>query len=322
MANRNIYYYKINLFSRDGKRQCNYRLLQDILKKMIEDPTISKTNGNAKIIDLTATSETLHTTIDIFRYKKDYLFMRTSRQKPTATMISREYATGKASDVLQGVSEDTKGIEKYTYVTVDYTDGILSMLGAQGAPDQGILVALFDRYSDKYDVELQAIPNINGIQKIYKKEKTEISEINLTIPVSNPVLLENLLGRKGRQLFEDMARDSLQTTIKITSATKNGKLTYNSDDSEKLLDCIQDKVDNYEKASVRARYEGCKTQTYNFGDNMFSFSVPINTTHIVEGNTVYYSECEYMTRCIEAMRYAYNENRDYIRLAANRMDSE
>lgn len=322
MAERKIYYFKMKLYSRDGKTEYDIADFKDVFKTMIDTPAISKARDGVHIIDLTSISEQLHTTMDVIRYKNDYAFLRTSRQKPTASMITRSYDTGVPSAVLPGVSENEKGIEKYTYIHIDYRYGILSILGSQGAPDQGVLIYFFDRYSENYSIELEAIPNPNGIEKIYDKEKMEISEVNIAIPVPDPALLQEVLGHGGRRFFEEVSRESLKVSIRLSSTIKRGKITNNSDDSETLLDCIKDNLGDYTVANVKASYEGCRTQTYNFYDENFFYPINISSFHIMDGKRIYYTESEYMTLCNEAMRSAYNEIKEYVVVAANRAERD
>ncbi len=139
MAERKIYYFKMKLYSRDGKTEYDIGKFKDDFCEMVDNPAISKAREGVHIIDLTSISEHLYTTMDVIRYQNDYVFLRAYRQKPTASMITRSYDTGVPSAVLPGVSENEKGIEKYTYIHIDYKYGILSILGSQGAPDQGVL---------------------------------------------------------------------------------------------------------------------------------------------------------------------------------------
>lgn len=322
MADKKVYFFKVRLFDKSGKKECSYKLLPDALKVIIDDSSITKTAGTVKVLDITDSGEKLHTTLDIYRYQHDHLFLRAAKQKPNYSTIIREYNTGQASPILPGVKEDEKGIENYTYVHIDYTYGILSVVRANGAPDEGAIATIFEKYSKDYSIHLESIPNPNGIDRIYNKKNTQISNVNISIPIADPVILEQILGKKGRKLFEETSNDNLQISIRISSKIKRGKVTKNSDDSERLLDCMKDKIDDFSSATVTAKYDGEKSRGYNFQDELFYFPVSVSTTHTVEGKTEYFTSDELVQIYHEELKKAFNNSRDYIIQIANRSKEE
>lgn len=74
MAERKIYYFKMKLYSRDGRTEYDFGEFKDVFKTMIDTPAISKARDGVHIIDLTSISEQLHTTMDVIRYQNDYAF--------------------------------------------------------------------------------------------------------------------------------------------------------------------------------------------------------------------------------------------------------
>lgn len=322
MADKKIFFFKVKLITKDKSNEIDYTILPNTINNILDDQQKTKTVGNVKVLDITSKTDELHTTLDIYRYQYDHLFLRAARQKPNFSTIIREYQTGIFSPVLPGVNETEKGIENYTYIYIDYTYGILSVVKALGAPDENAIVTAFEKYSNDYILSLEPIPNPEGIKRIYNKKNTCINNINVCIPRADPVILENVLGIKGRHLLEEVSKENINISINISSNTKKRKITNNSEDSEALVNCILDNLSHFTRASINAKYDGEKSKTYNLYDDLFYFPFSIKTTHKVDGQNVYYTTEEMVTIFHEGLKIAFNQSREYIIQIANRRKKE
>lgn len=318
MADKKVYFHKIELFEKGTNRKLDYKLIPNIIKDVINKE--SKISGKISTIDLTLTGDLLHTTVDIFRYQKDHIFMRASRQKPTNSMIEREHSTRVAAGLLPGISEAEKGIEKYTFIYVNYEKGILAIIGSQGAPNQKIFSDIFDLYSKTYRVELLPIPNPDGIERIYGKSGTVISFVELTVPVPDPVILEAVFGIEGKELLNEVAADNIEVRMKIAPVVSKGKIISGGEKSDRLIDCIKSKMGQFKKASLRGKYDGTNTKSYNFYEEDYYFQVDIKDFVLVQGEKVFLSVDEFTTLNQEKLIGAYNKNKEYIIAAANRKE--
>lgn len=322
MADKKIFFFKVKLLTKDENNEIDYTILPNAINNILDNHQKAKTVGNVKVLDITSKTDELHTTLDVYRYQQDHLFLRAARQKPNFSTIIREYQTGIFSPVLPGIKETEKGIENYTYIYIDYTYGILSVVKALGAPDENAIVTAFAKYSDEYTILLEPIPNPEGIKRIYNKNNTCINKINVCIPRADPVILENVLGVKGKHLLEEVSKDTINISINISSNTKKGKITNNSEDSESLVDCLLDNLSHFSLASVNAKYDGEKSKTYNLYDELFYFPFTIKTTHKIDGQNVYYTTDEMATLFHEGLKIAFNQSRDFIIQIANRSKKE
>lgn len=318
MAQKKVYFFKIKLYDREMNKELDYKLLANIAKDIIDSN--SSVDGNTRIINLTFAGDLLHTTADVFRYRNDHIFMRTSRQKPTNSMIMREYSTQVAEGLLPGISEDVRGIEKYTFIYVNYEKGILAIIGAQGAPNQKIFSDIFDLYGGKYKVELLPIPNPDGIERIYGKTGTVINSVDLTVPVPDPVILETVLGVEGKKLLDEVAVGDIEVRMQITPTISRGKIVSGGEEADKLINCIKDKIELFKKASLRGKYDGVNTKSYNFYEEDFYFPVDIKEFVFAQGEKVFLPVDEFTTLNQEKLIGAYNSNKDYVIAAANRRE--
>lgn len=109
MASMTTEFYKIVLVARANDKEINYKMIKDIITKVISENAID--NDEYKSIDLSP--DVLPTSIepkeimDIFDDDK-YLFGRITRKKANNTVIKREYSTLKANNVF----EDSEVIDK------------------------------------------------------------------------------------------------------------------------------------------------------------------------------------------------------------------
>ena len=322
MADKKVYFFKARLFDQSGKMEYSYKIIPEIFKELLDNPYITKTVDNIKVLDITENGEKLHTTLDVFRYEEDHLFLRAARQKPNFSTIVRKYSTGEATQVLPGEKDDEKGIENYTYIYMDYEYGILSVVRAQGAPDEDAIVMAFVKYSNNYSLHLEAVPNPKGIERIYNKNNTQISAVNICIPTADPVIVEQILGKKGRKLFQETSTENLQISIHISSKIKKGKVTDNSEDSEYLVNCMKEKQGDFKSASVTAKYTGEKSREYNLYDEMFYFPITISLTQIVDGKTEYFTSDDLVQIYHDQLKIAYNRSKGYLIQITNRNKEE
>ena len=148
-------------------------------------------------------------------FKVDYT--RASKQRPTGSVIGRDYNTKVAEGLLNGYSEDIKGIELYTYLYINYESSVLQIISAMGAPNENIIKQLICKYRPEYEIKLIPVPNINGIEKIYGKQNSSINSIELELVNPEPVILEHILGQAPNEIAESALGEHLKVSVEIRS---------------------------------------------------------------------------------------------------------
>ncbi len=312
---KKVYYFKVELYD-NAHNMIEHGQIADLVKDIVDNYGIA--NSGTNTIDVTVVGDSLHTMLDVFEYSGERMFARASKQKPTGSVIGRNYTTSVPEQLLPGIPENERGIEIYTYLMLDYATGILSIVSAQGAPNENTLKNLFTRYGNEYEVELIPIPNLNGIETLYRMENTEISTIELTIPVPDPVILEGVFGREGVQLIQESATEDMQTSIVISSPRKRGKITYSKEGTMQVIDVIRARLNKFVKAKVKAKSVTTKARDYSFFEEKFYYPIEVASYHMENNRRVYYTADELEDIYRQNMLYSFQQVRGIILSIANR----
>ena len=130
MALKKVYYFTVELVQIHNSEENHSYELSSILKNIIDNEAV--TQKRFKSIDLSFRDDQMHIMMDVYEYERTHLFARLSKQRPSNTLIERDYNTLEKSDVLPGKDVKEKGIEMYTYIYLDYASRILSIVYAKG----------------------------------------------------------------------------------------------------------------------------------------------------------------------------------------------
>ncbi len=313
--NKKAFFFSTELHLKDSNTECDYHRIPELLNQMIDrNATV---NGNVRTLDLTRTFEYLHTMLDVYHYGTGYLFARASKQKPTGSVIGRDYETKKPQALLPGSPEKSKGIEVYTYIYINYETCVLQIISALGAPNENIIVDLFEKYSDEYTLKLIAIPNAEGIKKFYGAEEASISLISLELPNPDPVILEYVLGKTGDTVLRETTDNHISVSVNIKSSVSRACLSSDTETSNKIIDIIQKSIEkfgkiNLPKASIKGKARNIKTREYSFYEENFYFPVDIPAYRMEGEQRIYYDEAELAQINLYNMQYSYNESLDFI----------
>lgn len=310
---KKVYFFTVNLFESVSSTEKDYKLIKDLLVSIIEEN--SKDVNGFKVLDLTRDND-LHYVADIFSYKDQKLFMRVSNQKPAGGYLRRNYTTNIPAGVLGTSSEDKEGIEVYTYALLDYESGIFSIVNQQSAPNYKIINYFFSKYNVDYYMEFTAIPNPDGISRIYEAKEPRISQIEIEVPVPSAEVLEQMFGWKAKDILDVQGR-GLKATMRLSGMDRR-VITDTEEESKGLIDCIKEKIIDYNKAKVRAKADGIKTRDYSFFDENFSYPVEIPSYCIIDGEKHYHSADDLIPIYREHLQMAYNENKQLLKSISNR----
>lgn len=310
---KKVNFYTVDLYHSLTNKKEDYRKIKDIISNIIDAHAIVQ--NDCWTIDLTENND-LHYIADVFEYKNGRLFMRLSCQKPSGTYIYRDYSTNIPEGVLSGSNEEKEGIEIYTYALLNYDTGIISIVNQQSAPNYKVIRQFFSKYENEYYIEFVAIPNANGIERIYKANEPRITQVEVEVPVPNAVVLEKMFGWKTKDIL-DLQGNLLKATLRLSSLERR-VITSSEEETIGLLDCIKNTVDEYNKAKVRAKAEGIKTQDYNFFNENFSYKVDIPMYEPRSGQKHYFTADELVFIYKDHLTMAYNENSNLLRTISNR----
>ena len=312
MAKR-VYYYTTELVEAANDSGCGYSIIKDKIVEIINTRAISM--EGFKVLDLSKGDE-LHYMADIFEYEGPRLFMRMSSQKPSGSYIYRDYKTSIPNNVLEGNNEDKEGIEIYTYALLDYATGILCIVNQKSAPNYKLINNIFSLYDQRYLLEFLPIPNKNGIDKIYNSRSPQITAIEVEVPIPDANMLERLFNWGSDDIL-DIQSGRLKATMRLSGIDRQ-IITDGEIETKTLIDRIKQRLGGYQKALIRGRAEGIKTQDFNFYSEYFSYPVEIRTYSIENGKKHYFTADQLITEYKDNLIMAFNENVGLLKRITNR----
>ena len=311
---KKVNFYSVSLCSSVNEdEEVDYTKIKDYIAEIITSNSLEQ--DGFWVLDLSDENE-LHKIIDIFEYKNDYLFLRASNQKPSGGYLQRDYKTKIPEAVLKGTNENEQGIEQYTYLYLNYTTGILAIVNQQGAPSHRIINEMFSKYKYDYYLKFVPVPNSNGIQRIYESKEPKISQVEIEVPVPNAETLQKMFGWNANDILS-IQDGTIKATLKVSGIDRQ-LITHGEDETKGLIDCIRGKIKEYNKARIRAKADGVKTQDYSFFDENFTYPVEIATYRTVSGEKHYNTAKELIQIYKDNLVMAYNENINTLRVITDR----
>ncbi|QHI72888.1 hypothetical protein [Aminipila terrae] len=317
MATRKVYFFEVKLF--ESKNEVDYRNLRNLFEQIIHENAVD--HSNYKTLDLTPDSTTMHSIMDIFEYNTMKMFVRLSKQRPSNTLIKREYDTYEQGDVLPGKSEDENGIEQYTYGSLDFATGIFSFVSARGALTEKALSQAVDKFAGKFEIQLTAIPNAEAINSIYNGEKSEITSVEIEVPLPDTGVLKNILGWDDDEVIGTLNERNLRTSITIKPPARES-ITNNTKESQSLLDLLKSCAGVYKKSKIKAKSNKVKLREFDLFDENFGYPIEIKTHYREEGENVPFSIEEMTEQHKKALITVFRENKDLITTITGRFQRE
>lgn len=303
MASKNVYFFQLNLFQHGEEidHQCFKTVLQEVVEKH------ATTFDDYESLDVTPYEEEMHLILDIYDYNDSSFFVRMSKQKPSNSMVQHNYRTHEKEDVLPDNDEREKGIEQYTYGYLNYQQGIFSFVSTLGAPNEKAISNILKLYAPEYSMELTAIPNAMAIESIYEREESEITKLEIEVPLPDAGTLENVFQWNENEILEVLNERHLRAEIVIKPLRKQS-ITYTQEETRKIMDAIRAHLPGYTKAKMKAKARNIKLRDFNFFEDKFSYPIDIQNSYIRDGERIYYTVEELVNIYRARMRAAYHEN--------------
>lgn len=284
-----------------------------LFKNIIENIIQSQNSQNEYCtIDISSPDDGMKTVIDIFDYKDEHLFCRLSKQRPTNTVVGRNYDTLKTEPVMGNYPDNKKGIENYSFAYINYQTLIAEIVTSQYSPTE-TAIENFIKMNSNYYVESRAIPNRVGIDSIFRHRKPVISSFTVDIPTPSPALLESF-GFNDAEITNTIGNN---IRAKITIAPLHGRTLVANDDAHTLVQKVRDSA-LITEAIFKAKSESIKAREYNLYDESFKYDINIPTSHTVNGNVISYNESNLIEMARNKLIENYYEKYDIIVSLANR----
>lgn len=311
MAEKKVYFFKINMISRREDIICNndefYLEFSEILNNHVFE------NNDIKVIDITEKTDPLHTTADYISVTDSSAFMRLCKQKIRAGFAARDYIHNIASNVVSGNNESKNGIEICTYAYINFELGILELVGTQTAPNEKFLNKFFTNYNNNYYIELLPIPTPHSLDALYNCDNPQVKSLDMEIPIPNISVLSESLGWTDEEIESLVLNKNLKISICLKPEDSNrGSYVCSSEDSRKLIDIIKSKGKRlYNKASISGKEDKDNLRTYNFFEENFGFKINVSDHHTSNGNIISHNTDMLLDAYKSKMIQLYNENYNY-----------
>lgn len=307
MAVKKIYYFKVSLFD-ENNSECKFSNMKSILNQIIN--SYSHKQENYRTLDLTEDVYE-HVLFDIYDYEENRLFGRFSKQKPSNSLVKRNYKNWKKEDFQSNDREI--GIEQYTYGYLDYNLGVFAMLSSLGAPTEKAFEKVFQKYASNFRIEMVPVPNPDSIDKLYNADASEVSSIEIEVPLPNMEFLQNVFGWKSDDMLSVLNERNLVAKVQVKTAFRKSYITHNSKESKNLIDKIRENSKVYNQAKLKAKTSSTKMREYDFFEQYFSYSIDVSNYRIENYERVYYSVDELMQIFKQNMVQSFIENKKVLK---------
>lgn len=232
-------------------------------------------------------------------------------------MVQHDYRTCEKEDVLPGNNESERGIEQYTFILVNYQQGIFLLTSALGAPNEKILSNVLIRYAPDYKINLVPIPNARAIESIYEGEESEITKLEIEVPLPDLGTLRNIFHWNEKELYETLGQKNLNAAIVLKPLRKQS-ITTSPEETKSLMDAVRKHLHGYKKAKMKAKARNLKLRDYNFFEDKFSYPIDVSNSTMRDDQRIYYTVEQLVDVYRVKMREAYNANEKLLKIILSR----
>jgi len=306
MAEKKVYFYAINLYEVDGERLLPITRLKPLIEEIIS--TKATQLKEYKTLDLTTSiDDELHIMMDVFDYENEKLFCRLSKQRPYNSLMRRDYATSECSDVVSQNEIGNKGIEIFTYGRLDYNTGIFAYVSAQSAPSEKALISLFDKYNNRYKIEMVSIPNTDAIDTIYYGNNPQISKIEIEIPRPDADIMQQVFKWDDPDVTAAVSQNAIKAEIVVYSPVRENLV--DNDDAIRVIDKLKAFGQAYNNVKLTAKANGSRLREYDLYARFFSYPIDIPKYHMFNNRRVEYTIEQLVDMYRQNLHEAFETNR-------------
>lgn len=315
MPTKNVYFFKVSLFSYTPKVE---RPIGE-LKKIFNDIFIKNSQNDS----IRLSSDNIDTVIlDIIENEEEYLFARLSKRRLNNTLQKRDYNTFTIDDVLSVDEVKSKGIELFTYCILWYNNGVLAVVNSKGAPSGNALNRIFELYNKEYYLEILPVPNIDLIRELYDSTESRIKRIRVEVPSPDPIILEQALNTKERDLIDSVCNNTQSVIFTINPQLK-GDLSHDSKIIKRMIDVFRKNRHKYNSITLYGKAGSrCKQVGYDLFEEHFKYPIDITEYYQDNNHKVEYPKEHIQADYRDKMMRVYVEFKDIIDSFCDRVQNE
>lgn len=314
MAIRSINFYKMIMRDLNSSRKLKNKEAATILLDIVDKNSIKTSDYES--LDISIEKDMLKTIIDVFNRNEtnSNMFCRLSKQKPSNNFIKREYTNYQNSDIEKDILGEKDGIEQFTYAYINLDTMICAYLGSNVAPTEKAFAEMVRKYNKTYALEIQPIPNANGIDRFMKGNDPEIKKLEIEVPRPNMNALINLLGWNVDIAEEYTYLDkNIKATVMLGPDCRNGYLAKD-EKTKSIMNNILGNKSKYNKAKLKGKIDTENLREYSFFEENFTYHVDIPTYKIENKMKKFYSVEEQKENCKDHLIMAMNANDEILKI--------
>ena len=269
--------------------------IENNFKYIYDNKTNSLSNGNRAITVRHSSNDYV---LEIIEFKDHEAFIKIGQQNSVNTVALRDVDTLETERVPMS---DTQQLELFTYFLIDFTTGIVSYIGVNGAPKISVIRTLFDEEFVATQSTYTKIASIltTDILNTLIKKKT-ISKLTVTYSVPEDNILSNSLG-VDKNTFDCLRNVKTRTASLKLVATRNKNILDSSGSLVDLITSIKEKFgSNLLGLTANAKDDNEESQPYNLLQYCFTKTVTIGD----ESSIITESDFK------SALKNTYNNNKD------------
>lgn len=315
MSTKNVYFYKVSLFSSNPSMEHSIGELKALFDH------IFTTNVLNHAIALSQ-DDIEPMTLDIIDNNDEYLFARLSKKRPNNTLQKRDYDTLAIDDVLAADELGNKGIEMFTYCILGYKHGVLSIANSKGAPKENSLNRLFQLYNNNYYLDIDPVPNSDLIRELYDSDSSVINRICVEVPTPDATVLEQALKTTDSELLNVVGSNTQSVVFEIKPQYRS-ELTEDPKLVKRLIDAFRTSRDSFSKVVLHGKTAHRRKQVgYDLFEEYFKYPIEITEYHQEDNRKVEYPKEQIQMDYRGNMMNVYNEFKNIILAFCDRAPTE
>lgn len=311
MSIKNIYLFKVIIRDTETNDEVEVSrfnsLFREIFDANSQNSALKLTYENAEPIML-----------DILENNDEFLFARLNRKRPNNSLQKRNYNTFETTDVLSPDEVAANGVELFTYCILGYSHGILSIVNSKGAPNEGSLSRIFQRFNNRYSLETEGIPNQDLIRELLEGETPEINRVQIDIAQPSAQVLQQLFGFNDNEILQAVSDNSSSLVFEVKPKLR-GALINNPNLINRLVDAFRTNHNNYRSVILSGKSEsGDRQRQYDLYEEFFKYPISISEYRQENGRKIEVDKLELQSKFRSEMINVYNEYKKLILTVSNR----
>lgn len=229
--------------------------IEKIFEEILSDKMRTLANAH-KAVNVTTKSNKY--VVEVIEYKDHFAFLRIGQQNDANTVALRDQNTLESENVPM---KDGQLLELFTYCLIDFTTGIISYIGINGAPRISAIQSMFNLYDQEKTVAAIAAIMTSDVFATLARKKI-ISKISLTVALPNDSVLSDV--GVSPDDFDNIRHIKTSTATYNIVAPRNKNIFSSSGYLVNLMENVKEKFgDKLKSMSVNAKDDDETSQSYD-----------------------------------------------------------